>query len=209
MAREEQQPPETPAGSKTRPRRRKSTPRHKSKLRSEKFFVVKWQTLRENVLKGILLACGDQEGFDYDVGTVLLMDREGVLSEVEYFVGELKMNFPWAEDIEEWLGLGDNRECLQWDAEDDAQLQATIAMFAEKIRKEKEATSAASPASRAKRMVSRRIVQPLEEATDAPESSASGARKSPRKKVRKDDAPKQVEDDAAAAAGEDRAAKSF
>ena len=67
MAREEQ-PPETPAGSKTRPRRRKSTPRHKSKLRSEKFFVVKWQTLRENVLKGILLACGDQEGFDYGGG---------------------------------------------------------------------------------------------------------------------------------------------
>ena len=102
------------------------TPRSKDSLRTEEFFSFEWDSLRPNVKRAFLLACGDQNGWDHDITDVLTMGDIEVGSELESFVDNLEINFPWASDIQDFLDLKDNKEGLAADEEDMEQVKELI-----------------------------------------------------------------------------------
>ena len=97
-------------GSSTgRAKRTAPTPRPKHTLRADKFYAYEWDSLRVNLLKGFLLAVCDQDGWDYNIDQVLSFNLTQALAEVEAFAAAVDVDFPWADDLEMFLEIGDFR----------------------------------------------------------------------------------------------------
>jgi hypothetical protein len=151
-------------GGRTTPRKKptkggKKTPRNKATIRGEKFFAYEWEKLPTSIKHAFLVHVCDQEGWHYEEEEVLDMSDAEALAEIIEFTDDVRMDFPWADDVQTYLELGDNFALFKVTDEDAAALAEIRHAFDKKIEAEREKLSKASPRTRSRKLVRALSVQ--------------------------------------------------
>ena len=188
----QKQTPAKPPPASSKAKAGHVTPRQKSTLKSDKFYELDdWSQLRPAVRSAFLLACCDQDGWDYDILDVLKMEDDERLSEIQAFASAIDIKFPWADDILTWLEIGDSKAGVQATEEDEKQLQGFVEFFKRKESERKRKIASASPNTRAAHV--------------ARSLSSTGVRRSLQKEVEQ----VRLDQDAEEGSGDEASAKTF
>ena len=138
--------------TKKRSRPEESTPTKTSSRRPKDFYKFDMTTLREPLLKAYYVAVvceHSDKSWELELKTILEMRRDEILSKIQAFMEAVDCDWPWSDDVKDFIESTDNKGALQWKSDDDDQLAEVGAHFQQKIAAENKKLEAKSPGSRA------------------------------------------------------------